>query len=91
MIYLDYAAATPVDEKVLVAMLPYFHDDFYNPSAAYLSAQKVRNDLEGARHLIAQTIGARPAEIIFTAGATEAFWWWATTWTELPTAAGTGP
>ena len=71
MIYLDYAAATPVDEKVFVAMRPYFSEDFYNPSAAYLPAKKVREDLENARHLVAQTIGARPAEIVFTASATE--------------------
>jgi len=71
MIYLDYAAATPVDEKVFAAMRPYFSEDFYNPSAAYLPAKKVREDLENARHLIAINLGARPAEIVFTAGATE--------------------
>ena len=71
MIYLDYAAATPVDEKVLGAMMPYFREQFFNPSAAYLSAKEVRDDLENARHQVAQIIGARSAEIIFTAGATE--------------------
>ena len=71
MIYLDYAAATPVDEKVLAAMMPYFLDQFFNPSASYLPARSVRADLENARHSIAQIIGARPAEIVFTAGATE--------------------
>ncbi len=71
MIYLDYAAATPIDEKVLSAMQPYFREQFFNPSASYLPAREVREDLENARHKIAQIIGARPAEIIFTAGATE--------------------
>ena len=70
-IYLDYAAATPVDEKVLAVMLPYFRENFYNPSAAYLSAKSVREDLENARHSVAQILGSRPAEIVFTAGATE--------------------
>ena len=41
MIYLDHAAATPVDKRVLTAMEPYFLDDFFNPSAAYLPAKKV--------------------------------------------------
>lgn len=71
MIYLDNAAATPVDERVLRAMLPYFSDQFYNPSAAYLAARSVRADLEEARHTIAKVIGARPAEVVITAGATE--------------------
>jgi len=71
VVYLDYAAATPMDERVLAAMQPYFAEKFHNPSAVYLAAKNVREDLENARHSIAQTIGARPAEIIMTAGATE--------------------
>lgn len=71
MIYLDNAAATPVDSRVLAAMMPYFSDEFYNPSAAYLSARKVRADVEEARHILAKLIGAKSAEIIVTAGATE--------------------
>ena len=71
MIYLDNAAATPVDSRVLAAMMPYFSDEFYNPSAAYLSARKVRADVEEARHTLAKLIGAKSAEIILTAGATE--------------------
>jgi cysteine desulfurase len=70
--YLDYAAATPLDDQVLKVMQPYFSEHFYNPSAAYLPARQVRQELETARHAIASTIGARPAEIIFTSGATEA-------------------
>ncbi|HEV2402609.1 MAG TPA: cysteine desulfurase family protein [Candidatus Saccharimonadales bacterium] len=71
-LYFDYAAATPMDAAVLAAMQPYFFDSFYNPSATYLPAQAVRNDLETARSGIAAIIGAKRSEIIFTAGATEA-------------------
>lgn len=70
-IYLDYAAATPLDKKVLASMEPYFSDVFYNPSAPYQPAREVRNDIEKARHEIAQIIGGRSSEIIFTAGASE--------------------
>lgn len=71
-IYLDYAAATPVDEAVLEAMRPYFTERFYNPSATYLASQAVKKDLEAARGRVAQTIGARPVDVTFTAGGTEA-------------------
>lgn len=71
-IYLDYASATPLENDVLAAMQTYFTDRFYNPSAAYLAARSVRQDLEAARHTVAIQLGARPSEIIFTAGATEA-------------------
>jgi cysteine desulfurase len=71
VIYLDYAAATPVDRRVLAAMEPYWSEKFYNPSAAYSAARAVREDYESARHQLAQVIGARPAEIVLTAGATE--------------------
>ncbi|HVS58168.1 MAG TPA: cysteine desulfurase family protein [Candidatus Saccharimonadales bacterium] len=71
-IYLDYAAATPVGETVLAAMQPYFSSQFYNPSALYLVAKDVSAKLEDARAGVAHWLGARPAEIVFTAGATEA-------------------
>ena len=71
-IYLDYAAATPLDPRVLRAMQPYFGKEFYNPSATYLVARSVRQALEKARAQIAVRLGVRPAEVIFTAGATEA-------------------
>jgi cysteine desulfurase len=71
-IYLDHAAATPMDSRVLEAMIPYFTERFYNPSATYLSAISVRKDLDAARSRMAAVLGARPSEIIFTAGATEA-------------------
>lgn len=70
-IYLDYAAATPVSERVLQAMLPYMSQDFYNPSAIYLDSQRVKKAVESARSQVAQVIGARPDEIVYTAGATE--------------------
>lgn len=72
LIYLDYAAATPMDPAVYRAMQPYFTEVFYNPSATYLPAQTVHKDLEAARSHIAHWLGARPAEIIYTAGGTEA-------------------
>ena len=72
MIYLDYAAATPVSKKALEAMMPYFAEDFFNPSAAYLPAKKVRADYEAAKSTIAHCIGAKAADLVMTAGATEA-------------------
>jgi len=71
-IYLDYAAATPMDRHVLDAMQPYFTDKFYNPSATYMAGRNVKQDLDEARSKIAHWLGARPSEIIFTAGGTEA-------------------
>ena len=52
-------------------MMPYFSDNFYNPSRAYLAARRVRSDVEEARHTLAKLIGAKSAEIVITAGATE--------------------
>jgi cysteine desulfurase len=71
-VYLDYAAATPIDERVLQAMLPYFSQKFYNPSATYLSARAIRQELAEFRATVAKILGAKPAEIVFTSGATEA-------------------
>ncbi len=72
MIYLDHAAATPVAKKALQAMTPYFTDEFFNPSAAYLPAKKVAAEYEAAKAEIAHAIGAKGNDIIITAGATEA-------------------
>ncbi|MDZ7744715.1 MAG: cysteine desulfurase family protein [Candidatus Saccharibacteria bacterium] len=71
-IYLDYAAATPLDPSVFKAMQPYYMQKFYNPSAPYLSGKAVRDEIEAARGRIARWLGARPAEITFTASGTEA-------------------
>ena len=71
-IYLDYAAATPLDGRVLAAMQPYLQDQFYNPSATYQAARAVHTALEAARAGIAYWFGSRPSEVVFTAGGTEA-------------------
>jgi len=71
-IYLDHAAATPLDSKVLQAMQPYFAEDFYNPSALYLRAKQVGQDIAIARQSVAKVLGTRPVEVVFTAGGTEA-------------------
>ncbi len=71
MIYLDHAAATPVSTKALEAMLPYFTEDFFNPSAPYLPAKRVREAYESAKDTIAHTVGAKGVDLVITAGATE--------------------
>jgi cysteine desulfurase len=72
IVYFDHAAATPLDPKVFTAMKPFFSVDFYNPSASYLLAQKVKQRLEKARAKVAHWLGCKASEIIFTAGGTEA-------------------
>lgn len=71
-IYLDHAATTPTDPRVLEAMLPYFSDAFGNPSSIHSLGQETRAAVEEARHNIAGLIGAQSEEIIFTSGGTEA-------------------
>ena len=71
-IYLDYAAATPVAQEAVKAMEPYLNDRFFNPSAAYQSAREVRKEVEAARGKIADVLGSKDQEIVFTAGGTEA-------------------
>jgi cysteine desulfurase len=71
-IYLDYAAATPLDDDVRKVMEPFWAADFFNPSATYLPARHVKEALEAARRQVAECLGARPGEITFTAGGTEA-------------------
>ncbi len=70
-IYLDYAAATPVDDRVLAAMQPFWAEQFYNPSSSTLAAKKVKAAVEDSRARVAHWLGAKPSEVIFTAGATE--------------------
>lgn len=70
-IYLDHAAATPVDSRVLSDMLPYLTELFYNPSSPYAPAVEVRRAYEDAKRRIGACIGAKADEIIITAGATE--------------------
>ncbi len=71
IIYLDHAAATPLDERVLSAMQPYFAEHFYNPSSPYAPAVMVRRDYEAARHRLAVSLGGSANEVTITAGATE--------------------
>ena len=71
MIYLDHAAATPVDPLVVQSMLPYFSDKFFNPSSPYSAGVEVRRDYNEAKSQIARSIGVQADELIMTAGATE--------------------
>jgi cysteine desulfurase len=70
-IYLDYAASTPVDQRVLDAMLPYFTQIYGNPSSIHYYGQQAENALENARDRMAELINANPEEIIFTSCGTE--------------------
>jgi cysteine desulfurase len=71
-IYLDYAATTPVHPEVVKAMQPYFSDAFGNPSSLYSYGLEARQAIEAARTKVADVIGAKKEEIIFTAGGSEA-------------------
>ena len=70
--YFDYAAATPMSEHVKHAMKPYFDGDFFNPSAPYIQARKVRDDYLTAKSQIASSIGAKGQNLVITCSATEA-------------------
>ncbi len=74
-IYMDHAATTPVSEKALEAMLPYFREEFGNPSAVYSYGQTGKNILEKCRNRVAKAIGALPTEIYFTSCGTESDNW----------------
>jgi cysteine desulfurase len=71
-IYLDYNATTPIEPVVLEAMLPFLRAEFGNPSSAYALGRRAAEAIERARGEVAGLIGARPEEIVFTGGATEA-------------------
>ena len=71
-IYLDYAATTPLAERVLEAMLPYLREVHANPSSLHAPGRLARRGVEKAREQVAAAIGAKAKEIIFTSGATEA-------------------
>ncbi len=71
-VYLDNAATTPTDPRVLEAMLPYFTDVFGNPSSIYLEGREARKAVDLARSRIAEALGANPDEIILLSGGTEA-------------------
>jgi len=71
-IYLDHAATTPTHPEVVKAMLPFFTDAFGNPSSIHSYGQEAKGAVEEARTKVAELIGARSEEIVFTSGGTEA-------------------
>lgn len=71
MIYLDYAATTPVDPRVLDAMLPYFTHSFGNPSSVHMPGQRAEAAVETARETVARLINCAPEEVVFTSCGTE--------------------
>jgi cysteine desulfurase len=70
-VYLDNSATTPVDPRVLEAMLPFLREDFGNASSIHHFGQRARAAVDKARHQVAALINARPNEIVFTSGGTE--------------------
>ncbi len=70
-IYLDHAATTPVDPRVLEAMLPYFNSDYGNPSSIHHYGRRAESALEGARRDIAARLNCSPDEILFTSCGSE--------------------
>ena len=71
-IYLDHSATTPVDPRVVNAMLPYFTEYFGNPSSLHRFGQRALAAVDEARRTVAELLHARPDEIVFTANGTEA-------------------
>ena len=69
--YLDANATTPLAEDVLAAMLPWLREGFHNPSSTHAGGKKARAAIEEARSQVAELIGAREDEIVFTSGGTE--------------------
>ncbi|MFA6549212.1 MAG: aminotransferase class V-fold PLP-dependent enzyme, partial [Candidatus Margulisiibacteriota bacterium] len=70
-IYLDYAATTPTDPRVVAAMQPYLSEKYGNPSSIHSFGQETKTAIEAAREKVAHLIGAKPEEIVFTSGGTE--------------------
>lgn len=70
-IYLDYAAATPLDPRVRQAMAPFFAGQFGNPSSVHAEGRAAKQAVETARRDVSHTLACQPEEIIFTSGATE--------------------
>ncbi len=71
-VYMDHSATTPVDPEVREAMLPYFTEKFGNPSSLYTLGREARRAIEDARQKVADLIGAKREEVIFTGSGTEA-------------------
>jgi cysteine desulfurase len=72
LIYLDHAATTPLDERVLAAMLPFFVEHFGNPSSIHRPGRAALDALDEARDTVAAVLGASAKEIVFTGGGSEA-------------------
>jgi len=70
-IYLDYAATTPLDPRVLEAMMPYMTEHFGNPNSIHSFGREARRAIDEAREKIAQLLNCQPSEIVFTSGGTE--------------------
>jgi cysteine desulfurase len=71
-VYLDNAATTPLDPRVLEAMMPYFSEHFGNPSSTHAHGRATRSAIEAARKEVAELLGVTPGELFFTSGGTEA-------------------
>jgi cysteine desulfurase len=71
-IYLDYNATTPLDPAVIDALLPYLREHFGNPSSSHVLGQRTHEAIAHARQQVAGLLGARPDEIVFTGGGSEA-------------------
>src|SRR5690349_3126192 len=72
VVYLDHAASTPMRPEAVAAMLPFLADHPGNPSGGHAAARAAKTALEEARETVASVLGARPDEVLFTAGGTEA-------------------
>lgn len=72
MVYLDHNATTPMDERVLEAMLPFMRGSFGNPSSIHAMGREARSALDTAREQVAQLVSAHPSQVFFTSGGTEA-------------------
>ena len=70
--YLDHAATTPMRAEAVEAMLPFLTEQFANPSGSHRFARQVRKAIDEARDDVADVLGCRPGEVIFTSGGTEA-------------------
>ncbi len=71
-VYMDHSATTPVDRRVVEAMLPFLTESFGNPSSVHFYGQEARTAVDRARREVAGLIGARPNEVVFLSGGTEA-------------------
>src|SRR5581483_7769397 len=71
LVYLDHAATTPVLPEVVAAMLPYYHEQWANPSSVYSLGRAARRAIDAARDTVADVLGCRANEVVFTGGGSE--------------------